>query len=42
MELPDWKTEDLMMAVSKLIDFCSFKLVIDNEEYFQVPFRLFM
>lgn len=39
MELPDWKTEDLMTAVGK---FFSFKLVIYNEEYFQVPFRLFM
>jgi len=42
MELPDWKTEDLVTAVGKLIDFFSFRLVIYNEECFQVPFRLFM
>lgn len=31
---PNWKTEDLMMAVGKLIDFSSFGLLIYNEEYF--------
>lgn len=31
---PNWKTEALMMAVGKLIDFSSFGLLIYNEEYF--------